>query len=289
MWVMMVQHKTSDQYLTSGKVSTSSIHGFKRYRLVKTLTKSFNILSNADVDADADADASAYADAMVTAIALPVLSYSRVHKQISNYLVKRDYVKQIMQQYWVTKFNLSSSREYWSQVYTSFFNNLTNNKLIEFRFKLINSILPYKKLFKWRLSDNPLCEVYFIQENYHHMLKLYRMSCHSAVQIENSFRKCKFSNSLKRLQYLVVGYKSGKKKYVDLNYILPLTSYSIFKAYCLSENRKKYLDAVYLAKPEFHKAKRVSKSLKLSQNGLFNNFFEYFLRGKNIVKSSFRP
>ena len=65
MWVVMVQHKTSDQYLTSGKVSTSSIHGFKRYRLVKTLTKNFNILSNADVDADA----------VVTAIALPVLFY----------------------------------------------------------------------------------------------------------------------------------------------------------------------------------------------------------------------
>ena len=75
MWVVMVQHKTSDQYLTSGKVSTSSIHGFKRYRLVKTLTKNFNILSSADVDADADANADD--DAVVTAIDLPVLSYRR--------------------------------------------------------------------------------------------------------------------------------------------------------------------------------------------------------------------
>ena len=66
MWVVMVQHKTSDQYLTSGKVSTRSIHRFKRYRLLKTLTKNFNILSNANADANADADA------VVTAIALPV-------------------------------------------------------------------------------------------------------------------------------------------------------------------------------------------------------------------------
>ena len=72
MWVVMVQHKTSDQYLTSGKVSTRSIHGFKRYRLLKTLTKNFNILSNADADANADA--------VVTAIALPVLSYRRAKK-----------------------------------------------------------------------------------------------------------------------------------------------------------------------------------------------------------------
>ena len=64
MWVVMVQHKTSDHYLTSGKVSTRSINGFKRYRLLKTLTKNFNILSNADADVDADVDA----DAVVTAI-----------------------------------------------------------------------------------------------------------------------------------------------------------------------------------------------------------------------------
>ena len=68
MWVMIVQHKTSDQYLTSGKVSTRSIHRFKRYRLLKTLTKTFNILINADADVDADAHGDADADAVVTAI-----------------------------------------------------------------------------------------------------------------------------------------------------------------------------------------------------------------------------
>ena len=69
MWVKMVQHKTSDRYLTSGRISTRSIHRFRRYRLLKTLTKNFNILSNADTDANADA--------VVTAMTLPVLSYRR--------------------------------------------------------------------------------------------------------------------------------------------------------------------------------------------------------------------
>ena len=85
MWVVMVQHKTSDQYLKSGKVSIRSIHGFKRYRLLKTLTKNFNILSNAngdvDADANANADANTDADAMVTAIALPVLTYRQANKR----------------------------------------------------------------------------------------------------------------------------------------------------------------------------------------------------------------
>ena len=76
MLVMMVQHKTSDQYLTSGNLSTRSIHRFKRYRLLKTLTKTFNILSNADMDTDTDANA----DVLATAIALPVRKYRRAKK-----------------------------------------------------------------------------------------------------------------------------------------------------------------------------------------------------------------
>ena len=59
---------------------------FKRYSLIKTLTKNFNILSNADADANADAnadaDADADTDAGVTAIALPVLSYRRAKNEV---------------------------------------------------------------------------------------------------------------------------------------------------------------------------------------------------------------
>ena len=40
-WVMMVQHKTSDQYLISGKVFTRSSSSFRRHSLLKTLTKNF--------------------------------------------------------------------------------------------------------------------------------------------------------------------------------------------------------------------------------------------------------
>ena len=39
----MMQCKILDHYLTSGKVSTTSIKFVGRYRLLKTLTKNFNI------------------------------------------------------------------------------------------------------------------------------------------------------------------------------------------------------------------------------------------------------
>ena len=83
MWVVIVQHKTSDQYLTSGKVSIRSIHRFKGYRLLKTLTKNFNIFSNAEADANADAVT------VVTDIALPILRTGEL-KSVSRYVSYRE-------------------------------------------------------------------------------------------------------------------------------------------------------------------------------------------------------
>ena len=60
-WVMMVKNKTSDQYLTTGKVSTRSIIKLRKYRLVKTLTKNFNLKTNAKADTDADTGVTAIA------------------------------------------------------------------------------------------------------------------------------------------------------------------------------------------------------------------------------------
>ena len=41
--MVMVQRKLLAQPLTSGKVSTRSSYSFRRYSLLKTLTKSFNV------------------------------------------------------------------------------------------------------------------------------------------------------------------------------------------------------------------------------------------------------
>ena len=40
---MMVQNKTSDQYLATGKVSTRSMKKLSRNSLLKSLTKNFNL------------------------------------------------------------------------------------------------------------------------------------------------------------------------------------------------------------------------------------------------------
>ena len=128
------------------------------------------------------------------------------------------------------------------------------NKLKEFRFKLINAILPCKQiLFNWKLTDSTQCEVCKVTEDYEHLF----INCPVVQQLwtnlDRSFKKCNFSNPMKKLEYLIIGYKPDEKQYVEMDHILSTIGYSIFKGYCLSENRKKYLDLLYFAKTDFLK------------------------------------
>ena len=95
--------------------------------------------------------------------------------------------------------------------------------------------------------------------------------------LNQTFKKCKFSNSMKQLQYLVLGYKPNQVKYIDLNFILSLIGYGIFKYYCLSENRRKYLDPVYVVKYEFIYASQICKLLNIGRSKLFQDFTDYFV------------
>ena len=148
------------------------------------------------------------------------------NKQISNFLQNRNVVKPIMENFWIVKFNLPSSAEYWKSVYNSIMVDLRSNKLKEYRFKLVNAILPCKQvLFKWHLTDNPLCEVCKVTENYDHLF----IECPLVQQlwncVEKTLKKCKISNSVKQLKYLVIGYKPDHMKYADLNHILSTVSF----------------------------------------------------------------
>ena len=202
-------------------------------------------------------------------------------KQIFTFLQNRNLHKPIMENFWAMKFKLSTSDQYWGLVYNSIMIHSKTNKLKEFRFKLINAILPCKQiLFKWKLTDSTQCEVCKVTEDYEHLF----INCPVVQQLwtnlDRSFKKCNFSNSMKKLEYLIIGYKPDQKQYVELNHILSTIGYSIFKGYCLSENRKKYLDLLYLAKAEFLKNMEISDSLQIKRNRLFRNFIDYFVYGR---------
>ena len=203
------------------------------------------------------------------------------NKLIFNFLQNKTVVKPIAQNMWSTKFSLPMSNEYWKSVYNSIMIDLQTNKLKEFRFKLINAILPCKQiLFKWKLTETPLCELCKVVESYNHLFIECPIVQQLWTHVESSLKKCNLSHSFKQLKYLIIGYKPTQGKYVDLNTILSIIAYAIFKGYCISENRKKYLDLLYLTKAEFLKTAEIVNSLKLKNSKLFNSFMDYFVYGR---------
>ena len=92
--------------------------------------------------------------------------------------------------------------------------------------------------------------------------------------------RSEFSCSFKELKYLIIGYKPIQKQYFDLNLILSIIGYSIFKGYCISENRKKYIDLLYLTKAEFLKISEIVMLLKFKHSKLLSKFVDYFVHGK---------
>ena len=67
------------------------------------------------------------------------------NKTILNYVLKKTQIKPIMEKMWESKFNLANTVGLWSSVYQSIHFALKRNDLRQFRFKLINAIMPCKK------------------------------------------------------------------------------------------------------------------------------------------------
>ena len=63
--------------------------------------------------------------------------------------------------------------------------------------------------------------------------------------------------------------------------MLSLIGQSIFKAYCVSENRKKYVDTTYIVISEIKKATEVLKTLRWNvKYELLLKFYDIFVMGK---------
>ena len=164
------------------------------------------------------------------------------NKTILNYVLKQTQIKPNMEKMWESKFNLVNTVGLWSSVYRSSHFDLKRNDLRQFRFKLINVIIPCKeKLFQTRIATDQLCDCCKVIKNYEDQ----NIDCPVLnvlwTKINEAFKKCKIERQMNKFQYIVLGYKPGSSKYREINLILSLIGYAIFKSYCVSENRKKTL------------------------------------------------
>ena len=124
----------------------------------------------------------------------------------------------------------------------------------------MQQIVPTKQnLYKWKITNSNLCNYCRKLEDYEH----YFMSCPFLTEFWKriydilSVHKYKIEMKIK-LKHLVFGYKIFDKEYFWFNYFLTIISFSIYKSYYVSEQRKNTTDTFKIFVKEFNQSIRIN-------------------------------
>ncbi len=172
-------------------------------------------------------------------------------RSMYSYLISKKAVKSHMENYWSVKFSHSIFRTDWQNVWF-LCTHMQERKLGMFRYKLLHNILPCKLLLhRWRLSESPQCNVCKVVEDYQHLFINCKMVKHAWQYMCNLFTKLGMQNISPSLKVIMMGYKSGQKPYTEVNEIITIFAFALFKSYCMSENWTKYINVIHIVKQEF--------------------------------------
>ena len=155
--------------------------------------------------------------------------------------------------YWNKYFD-SLSKEIMISAFKFITNHIVENEERMFRWKLLHHILPNGYLLnKWKIADTDLCLKCKEKEDYIH----YFINCSENdllwTLIKNFFHHIKYEIEIKTLFHIVFGYKVGNKSYNDINIVLSLIGFVIYKSYHRSERKSLYCNSIYMLKSEIAK------------------------------------
>ena len=149
-----------------------------------------------------------------------------------------------------------------SNLYSFIFRFLNENKLKEFRWKLLQFIVPTKILLKkWKIAENNLCNFCNVEEDYYHYFIACDYLSNFWQNITRLLLKANIATSV-TLKDIVFGYKIFDEEYFYFNYFLTILSFSVYKAYYVSEQKTKEIDVYKLFTKEFQKRMFDAKCLQ---------------------------
>ena len=113
--------------------------------------------------------------------------HSTENKQIYNTLIRFKITKPYVHTYWDTLFQ---QKHNWENIYKSI-HNLKDNRIKQFRYKLIHKIIPSKEVrFSWNISSNKTCNICDITETYSHLFIFCKELKNFWDKITEIFKKC---------------------------------------------------------------------------------------------------
>ena len=126
----------------------------------------------------------------------------------------------------------------WKDFYTSLEMACIDNRIKQFKFKLIHDILATKQnLFKWKIETNPNCNICKVVEDYEHFFITCKAVRPLWERLLPIFRLSGFENNLQSLKTLIIGYNITNKCYNDVNMIFNLIGFCIYKGYYISDKK----------------------------------------------------
>ena len=160
-------------------------------------------------------------------------------------------------------------------MYLSFSASCIDNRVKQFKFKLLHNILAIKEnLFRWKIETNELCNVCKVKEDYEHFFLTCTVVQPVWEKMTEVFKQCGISSNIKSLKTIFTGYKFVYDSYNDVNIVLNLLGFCIYKAYYISEKRAKNCDSFKLFIEEF-KLLHAYLTFKKRITPFINNFYKH--------------
>ena len=123
------------------------------------------------------------------------------------------------------------------------FRSLHDNKLKMFKWKLFHNILPTgKNLKRWKIEETDICRKCGECDDIEHFFVTCKGLDHLWHDVSSNFKRIGVTENLRTTLCMVLGHRLNQEEYTEVNFILTILGYSIFKAYCLSENRREYIN-----------------------------------------------
>ena len=198
-------------------------------------------------------------------------------KKLYIVLVSRKFERAYVERAWCRIFNNQPERCLWNNIW-SFTTDMYENKLKQFRYRLLHRILPCGMLaHRWRLIDSPLCPVCNVIEDYEHLFITCQNVRTTWVKIKYFLETLGFKNIRLSLDTLIMGYKLKQKAYHFVNHFMIVIMFGIYKEYCSSNNRTKHTETFQIVKKEC----LMRAKLDITQYGNLLTNFELFCKNNN--------
>ena len=119
------------------------------------------------------------------------------------------------------------------------FNFIKDNKLKIFKWKLIHHILATGTMLnQWRIGDGE-CKICKQPEDYKHLFIECKFNEEFLNYVTDLLKQIGINNNIWTLKNIVFGYKISEKSYYELNLIITIIAFSIYKFYYISDKKSK--------------------------------------------------